>query len=380
MTSARGPSGPGVAVLIALVQAVGTALVSRGGSGPGPVGYVILVVGGLALSNRHRVPRVTVVVVAALTVTYHLLGNPVGVTTVLAAVFAAGACFAAGRPLVVWAVVAASFGAVVLLDGVRGGAALTLAASLLGAGILAQILTIMGGLAGQMMTEQRRLHEERQRRQTSDERLRIAQELHDVLGHHLSLINVRAGVGLHLMGRQPEQAQAALDAIQQTSAEALREVQSVLTVLYPSDQAAPREPAPGLDRLDDLTVDAGIPVHTTVSGNVSGSARPIPAEIGRAAYRIVQEALTNVRRHAGSGATATILIGYGPAELTVRVDDDGGGRPVPATEPVDGNGITGMRERTAALGGTVDARRTATGGWRVDARFPLPATISEATA
>jgi signal transduction histidine kinase len=376
MTSARGPSGPGVAVLIALVQAVGTALASRGGSGPGPVGYVILVVSGLALSDRHRVPRVTVVVVAALTVTYHLLGNPVGVTTVLAAVFAAGACFAEGRSLVAWVVAAASFGAVVLLDGVRGGAALTLAAWLLGAGILLQVLVMMGGLAGQMMTEQRRLHEERQRRQASDERLRIAQELHDVLGHHLSLINVRAGVGLHLMGRQPEQAQAALDAIQQTSAEALREVQSVLTVLYPSGQAAPREPAPGLDRLDDLTVDAGIPVHTTICGD----ARPLPAEIGRAAYRIVQEALTNVRRHAGSGATATILIGYGPAELTVRVDDDGGGRPVPATEPVDGNGITGMRERTAALGGTVGARRTDTGGWRVDARFPLPATISEATA
>jgi len=258
------------------------------------------------------------------------------------------------------------------VDRVRGGAALTLAAWLLGAGILLQILVMVGGLAGQMMTEQRRLHEERQRRQASDERLRIAQELHDVLGHHLSLINVRAGVGLHLMARQPEQAQAALDAIQQTSAEALREVQSVLTVLYPSGQAAPREPAPALDRLDDLTLDAGIPVHTTISGDE----RPLPAEIGRAAYRVVQEALTNVRRHAGSGATATILIGYGPHALTVRVDDDGGGRPLPATEPVDGNGITGMRERTAALGGTVDARRTGTGGWRVDAHFPLP----EATA
>jgi signal transduction histidine kinase len=363
-----GPGGPGAAVLVALVQVIGTALASRGESGPGVVGYVLLVVGGLALADRHRFPRVTAVVVAALTVVYHGLGNPVGFTTVLAAVFAAGACFEEGHPLAAWAVAAASFGALVPL----GGEPLTLAAWLLGAGILLQVLVRLGGLAGRMMTEQRRLYEERQRRQVSDERLRIAQELHDVLGHHLSLINVRAGVGLHLMARQPEQAQAALDAIQQTSAEALREVQSVLTVLYPTGQAAPRAPTPGLDRLDDLTLDAGIPVHATIEGDE----RPVSAEIGRAAYRIVQEALTNVRRHAGSDATATILIDYGPAELTVRVDDDGGGRPVPATEPVAGNGITGMRERTTALGGTVGAGRTGAGGWRVDARFPLLPEVS----
>jgi signal transduction histidine kinase len=358
-------------VLIALVQAVGTALASRGEPGPGIVGYALLVVSGLALSDRHRLPRITVVVVAVLTVGYHVLGNPVGVTTMLAAVFAAGAAFTEGRPLVVWAVAAASFVAVLLFDALRAGAALTLAGWLLGAGILLQILVIMAGMAGQMMREQRRLHEERQRRQASDERLRIAQELHDVLGHHLSLINVRAGVGLHLMAKQSAQPQAALDAldaIQQTSAEALREVQSVLTVLYPGDQAAPRAPAPGLDRLGDLTLDAGIPVRTTVTGD----ARPLPAEIDRAAYRIVQEALTNVRRHAGSTATVSILLGYASGEFQARVDDDGGGRPLSATDPVPGNGITGMRERTAALGGTVETGRTGAGGWRVDARFPLP--------
>jgi signal transduction histidine kinase len=360
-----GPGGPGVAVLVASVQAVGTAFASRGGDGPGLVGYALLVVSGLALADRRRLPRVTVVVVAALTVTYHLLGNPVGVTTVLAAVLAAGAAFTAGHPLVVWGVTAVSAGVVSLLG--RDVSRLTLAAWLLGGGILVQVLVIVAGLAATMMKEERRLHEERQRRRVSDERLRIAQELHDVLGHHLSLINVRAGVGLHLMDRQPEQAQAALDAIQQTSAEALREVQSVLTVLYPAGQAAPRVPPPGLDRLDDLTLDAGIPVRTTVDGDV----RAVPAEIDRAAYRIVQEALTNVRRHAGSRATATIRVVHRPEELRIRVDDDGGGRPKPATEPVAGNGITGMRERAAALGGTLEAARSAGGGWHVEARFPL---------
>jgi signal transduction histidine kinase len=366
-----GPGGPGVAVLIALLQAVGTAFAGRGTERPGVVGYVLLVVSGLALADRRRLPRVTVVVVAALTVTYHVLGNPVGVTTVLAAVVAAGAAFTAGHPPLVWGVAAVSFGAVSLLD--RDAGRLALAAWLLGAGILVQALVMLGGLAGRMVREERRLHEERQRRRASDERLRIAQELHDVLGHHLSLINVRAGVGLHLMARQPEQAQAALDAIQQTSAEALREVQSVLTVLYPAGQAAPRVPPPGLDRLDDLTLDAGIPVRTTVDGDV----RAVPAEIDRAAYRIVQEALTNVRRHAGSRATATIRVAYLPDELRIQVDDDGGDRPAtepvsePASEPVEGNGITGMRERTAAFGGTLDAARSADGGWRVDARFPL---------
>src|SRR5205823_6992342 len=181
--------------------------------------------------------------------------------------------------------------------------------------------------------EQARTRAEQQRRQASEERLRIARELHDVLGHHLSLISVQAGVGLHLMDEQPEQARTALLAIKQASAEALREVRSVLGVLRAEDEQAPRAPAPSLANLPALAEDAGA---RTV---VEGTPRDLPAEVDRAAYRIAQEALTNVRRHAGTAATATVTIGYGADDLTVRVTDDGrGGLPSDV-----GNGIAGMR-------------------------------------
>jgi signal transduction histidine kinase len=215
--------------------------------------------------------------------------------------------------------------------------------------------------------EAARARQEQARRQASDERLRIAQELHDVLGHHLSLINVRAGVALHLLDTKPEQARDALGAIKLASSEALREVRTVLATLN-GDQSAPRAPAPGLADIDGLAEDArgaGLTVHM----RQNGSADKVPGEVGRAAYRIVQEALTNVRRHAGPAPTVDIDLHVGPDELRVRVDDSGVG-PVPSTS--DGNGIPGMRERAAALGGTLLADARPGGGFRVEARLPLP--------
>jgi signal transduction histidine kinase len=171
------------------------------------------------------------------------------------------------------------------------------------------------------------------------------------------------------MDRQPDQARAALDDIKLASAEALREVRSVLDALYPAGQAALRAPAPRLGRLDELTVDAGLPVRTTMSG----TPRALPAEIDRAAYRIVQEALTNVRRHAGTGATATVMIEYRQEELVMQIEDDGGAaRPV-TTPTIEGNGLTGMRERATTLGGSLTAHPLPGGGWQVHARLPLPA-------
>src|SRR5439155_6560034 len=204
--------------------------------------------------------------------------------------------------------------------------------------------------------EQARTRAEQQRRQASEERLRIARELHDVLGHHLSLISVQAGVGLHLMDEQPEQARTALLAIKQASAEALREVRSVLGVLRAEDEQAPRTPAPSLANLTALADDAG------ATSLVEGTPRKLPAELDRAAYRIAQEALTNVRRHAGPGASASVTIGYHPDALTVRIVDDGSGG-----EPTgDGNGIAGMRARVTALGGTLTAGPAPEGGFLVD--------------
>ncbi|WP_422774158.1 sensor histidine kinase [Plantactinospora sp. WMMC1484] len=369
--SSHGPGprpGPGLAVLTALAQPAGTAILAPGQPAEvGFVGYALLVLGGLALADRHRFPRRNFMIVAGATLAYHLLGLPPGVTF-LAPVIAASAAITAGHRWLAWGSAAAGYAGWVLLRGATLDAALVVAALLAGLALLTELGTPAVRSVQRAMREQWRLNEERQRRRASEERLRIAAELHDVLGHHLSLINVRAGVGLHLMGRQPDQARVALDTIQRTSAEALREVQSVLSTLYSTSGAtAPRAPAPGLERLDGLTADAGMPVRTVVRGEP----RALPAGTDRAAYRIVQEALTNVRRHAGPGATATITIEYTPEALVVRIDDDGGARE-PA-EAAAGNGITGMRERAAALGGTLTAGPAPDGGWRVETSLPLGA-------
>lgn len=233
--------------------------------------------------------------------------------------------------------------------------------------------------------EQQRARAEQKRRQESEERLRMARELHDVLGHHLSLINVQAGVGLHLMDNRPEQAREALTAIKSASAEALREVRSVLGVLRTEGEAAPRQPALGLARLSDLTTGAGFPVAT----RVDGSSRPLPPEVDRAAYRIVQEALTNVRRHAGPSPEVLVELAYQPADLALTITDTGPpagssagtgsaagtGSGVEAGSSGgtgDGNGISGMRARAESLGGRFSAAPQPGGGFRVTAILPAP--------
>ncbi|MEJ3745357.1 histidine kinase [Actinomycetes bacterium KLBMP 9797] len=363
MTRSSQP-GPGLAVLTALAQTAGTALAAPGPpAAVGFSGYGLLVLSGLALADRHKYPRVNGLIVAGATVAYHVLDHPTGLTF-LAPMIAASALVTAGRRWFAWAAATMAYALWAVLNSTTVDGALTAAALVAGLGLCAEVATVVVRGSLRSLREQRRLQEERERRQASEERLRIAAELHDVLGHHLSLINVRAGVGLHLMDRAPDQARAALDTIQQTSAEALREVQAVLNRLYPSGEDAPRAPAPGLDRLDGLTADAGLPVRTVIGG----VPRPLPAGTDRAAYRIIQEALTNVRRHAGPGATVTIRIEYRPEALMVWVDDDGGAR-APAPAPA-GTGITGMRERAAALGGALAAGPAPDGGWRVCAELP----------
>jgi signal transduction histidine kinase len=217
--------------------------------------------------------------------------------------------------------------------------------------------------------EQARARAEQERRQASEERLRIAQELHDVLGHHLSLINVQAGVGLHLMDDDPQQARRALETIKQASAEALGEVRGVLGLMRARDERAPRSPAPSLANLDTLVDGA----HATITG----TPRPLPPEVDRAAFRIVQESLTNVRRHAGDGAIARVTIAYEPDRLTVTVADDGAG-PAPAGIGA-GNGIAGMRTRAEELGGTFRAGSGPGTGFLVTASLPAPAETSDGT-
>jgi signal transduction histidine kinase len=207
-----------------------------------------------------------------------------------------------------------------------------------------------------------------QRRRQSEEQLRVARDLHDVIGHNISLINVQASMGLDLIDSQPEQARAALSAIKSASKEALEELRTMLTTLR-QDDAAPRSPTPGLDRLPELielTRAAGLSVEVEVTGKPP----QLPAAVQLAAYRIIQESLTNVARHAGR-ARVTVRVTYDDTNMQVEIDDDGkvpsGGGSARGT----GSGITGMRERAAALGGDLSAGFRHGGGFRVSARLPV---------
>ncbi|MGW0292184.1 sensor histidine kinase [Streptomyces tuirus] len=205
------------------------------------------------------------------------------------------------------------------------------------------------------------------RRRADEERLRIARELHDVLAHSISVINVQAGVGLMLLDTDPEQARTALTTIKDQSKEALGEVRQVLdTLRAPGD--APRAPAPGLDRLPELVEQAA---SAGLTVDVEGEPPRLAPGTDLAAFRIVQEALTNVVRHSGS-RHARVHLASEAGVLRLCVDDDG-----PATGDGaggSGNGLIGMRERAAALGGTIEAGPRPDGGFRVLAVLPLTAS------
>lgn len=207
--------------------------------------------------------------------------------------------------------------------------------------------------------------EETARRRAGEERLRIARDLHDSLTHSISLIKVRAGVAVHLARKRGEQVPEALLAIEQASREAMDELRATLEVLRTDDTPA-GEGLDGLDRLVEAARKAGVPVTVSVTG--SPCALPVPVQ--RAAYRVVQEALTNVTRHAGP-ATATIRLEYGRDALTVHVDDDGLG--TGGTAAVPGVGLIGMRERVTVVGGTLHTGHRDSGGFSVRATLPLEA-------
>ena len=219
-------------------------------------------------------------------------------------------------------------------------------------------------------TEAERTREEAALRRAGEERLRIARELHDSLTHSISVIKVQAGVAVHVARRRGEEVPPALLAIEEAGGDAMRELRATLEVLRDSGDSGDSDgeaPASGLDRLGDLVERArstGLPATVTFSG----TPRELPGEVDRAAYRIVQEALTNVSRHAG-GATAEVRIDYADEGLVVRVDDDG--KADPGAPPVPGTGLLGMRERVAALGGRLRAEPRAEGGFTVCAELPL---------
>lgn len=209
--------------------------------------------------------------------------------------------------------------------------------------------------------EAERSRDEVARRRAVEERLRIARELHDSLTHSISVIKVQAGVAAHLAEKRGEEVTPALRAIVEASADATRELRSTLSALR--EQA---DTGTGLDQLPVL-LDRAKAGGVAVTFSQTGTPGHVPADVDSAAYRIVQEALTNVRRHAGP-VNATVHVSHEPGRLTVRVANDGAHVTEP---PVPGLGLIGMRERVTALGGRLRAEPIGTGGFEVAAELPL---------
>jgi signal transduction histidine kinase len=231
-----------------------------------------------------------------------------------------------------------------------------------------------------------RTREEEAARRVMEERLRIARELHDVLAHHVALINVQAGVAAHVLETEPAQAREALAHIRQAGRSALEELRTTVGLLRqpnaePADaETAPEvapEPVPGLDRLPQLLASFTA-TGLTIEQRVEGQPRELPATVDLAGYRIVQEALTNVRKHA-PGATALVRLSYLPGEFRVEVTDTG--TSVPQQAAGTGHGLLGMRERALSVGGAFTANPEPDRGFRVTAVLPalgVPLTVDRA--
>jgi signal transduction histidine kinase len=342
---------------------------------------VLLALGSGALVLRRVHPRAVLVSVFTVTLLYVALGYLQGPNYAALAVAFVSVVMAGDRTAAAVALVAAWVLFLWLPDVLGHASAPTVLAALAGAAWLLVLLAGSEAVRGRRdrAIQARRTREQDSRRRADEERLRIARELHDVLAHSISVINVQSGVALHVMEEQPQQARIALAAINEASAEALREVRSVLSVLRGTGEEPPRAPTAGLARLDEL-VSGAQAAGVAVSLEVHGEERPLPASVDLAAFRIMQESLTNIVRHASAGA-ATVQLTYSERELTVQIDDDGVGTAAPAGDATGdgdggggegtGNGIAGMRERASALGGELDAGPGATGGFRVRARLPL---------
>jgi signal transduction histidine kinase len=219
--------------------------------------------------------------------------------------------------------------------------------------------------------------EEETRRRMGEERLQIAREVHDLVAHAMTAINVQAGVAAHLLERDPSQAYDALRSIKHTSGSALSDLRATLDVLRDPSQVAPLGPGAGLEDLEPLAGglrSAGIAVDLQLD-----PVADVPAGVQGAGYRIVQEALTNVARHA-QAARVSVSVRRVPGAVAIEVVDDGSARAAGAGNRTRaGNGVRGMVERATALGGTLEAAPAGAGGWRVHARLPLAARESSAS-
>lgn len=370
-----------VAVVAAVVQVGGTALAARHQPDLRTLnvsGYLLLAAGPVALIARRWQPVAVLATVFAATLGYTMLDYPGGPIW-LALIIAFASAVIGGHRIVAYASLLAGYVSFLWLaklatgkPGPSAGVAVGLAAwllFLLAGSELIRNRRAYARASRQRAIEERRSAYEADRRRASEERLGIARELHDVVAHSLSLINVQAGVALELMDARPEQIRTALTAIKQVSREALVDVQSVLDALRRPGEEAPLAPAPSLRDVGDLVRRAEA-TGLTVDARITADLTVLPSGTDAAGYRIVQEALTNARRHA-RGAAVDVELTFTDDALRVRIRDNGPG----STFDGDGHGLPGMRERALAVGGELRVGPATPTGFLVEA--VLPAKVAE---
>jgi len=367
----------------------------------GNLGYALLVVSGLVVAVRRRWPVPVFVIAALASLVYYGLDFPDGPTWLglFVALYTVAAYGDGRRSLVIAGVGTGvlSIGWLIAARGIQPHAAIGWVFFRIGASVMSAALgesvrsrRVIAAEAQERAELAERTREEEARARVDAERLRIAREVHDTVAHAIAIINVQSGVTAHVLDKRPEQAREALQAIEQTSSQALREMRAILGVLRDDNDG--RRPHPGLGQIDDLTAqarDAGLDVTLEATSPTT----PLPSAVGSAAYRILQESITNVIRHVGP-TRVTVALNPGIDALEIRVTNEGrraapGDVPadprLPAQHPVGngtggsakpGRGILGMRERCQLLGGELEAKPTPGGGFEVTARLPFAPTGS----
>src|SRR5215468_11604887 len=368
----------------------------------GNLGYALLIVSGLVVAVRRQWPIPVFLTAALASLVYYGLDFPdgpgwLGLFVALYTLTAYGD----GRRSLVIAGVGIGVLSIVWLwlfaaadikpgSGALGWVFFRIGASVMSAALGESVRSrrVIAAEAQERAERAEQTREEEARARVDAERLRIAREVHDTVAHAIAIINVQSGVTAHVLDKRPEQAREALRAIEQTSSRALREMRAILGVLR--DDTDGRVPHPSLGQIDELTAkarDAGLDVTLEAISPTT----PLPSAVGSAAYRILQESITNVIRHVGP-TRVTVALNPGIDVLEIRVTDEGrraapgedpAGPHLPAQHPAGngssakpGRGILGMRERCQLLGGELDAKPTPGGGFEVTARLPVAPTGS----
>jgi signal transduction histidine kinase len=343
-----------------------------------PLNWAASVVVYAALVTRRRFPigTVAIAVIGSVVLMADGMAYPLTLPAVFYVLYSVALDSGPGRTLAVGVAVKAALltASLITHPGITGFVVLLWAALAVTTGSAARSHQAYVAEADERARCAEQAREDEAKRRVAEERLRIARELHDAVGHHVALINVQAGALACLLDDEDRsQARESVAHIQRASEEALEDLRLTVGLLREPglEPAEPAEPVPGLDQLEELICSfAGAGLRVT--REVTGQARPLPEAVELTAYRVIQESLTNTRKHADCD-TAVVRLGYAPGALRLTVEDEGkavaqGGRRMP-----EGHGIVGMRERVAALGGRLSAGPRPEGGYRVFAELPLQA-------